>query len=139
MREIKFRGKRTDNDEWAYGDLFRNFDVGSFQTYIRQPHDEIGIFAYEDYFVIPETVGQFTGLTDKNGNEIYEGDVLKYTLDDDEEDTVAKLEFSIPDGAWVLCNNNLFIDETFTDESAENSFVIGNIHDNPQLCEAISN
>jgi len=70
-REIKFRGQITDIKEWVYGDLTHQYS----KYWIYQNRKEINI--------IPETIGQYTGLKDKNGKEIYEGDFLQY--DDSDE------------------------------------------------------
>lgn len=118
MREILFRGKRTNNGEWVEGNLFVP-DLPNTPTQICIGTNVIRI----TYDVIPETAGQYTGLTDKNGKKIFEGDIIniEYAM------TTVKC-------AVVEYVGSAFVGSTDYDAwDLDNYYaleVIGNIHDN---------
>ena len=141
MRDILFRGKRKDNGEWVYGYVYRIWE----RVYILwgMTNDVPNMIEVD-----PETVGQYTGLTDKNGKKIFEGDVVKAVIVRDlgggtekREETgiigydkigmiglIEKYAGTIP-----VCSD--FFQE-LTLSGCINDFwfeVIGNIHDNPEL------
>lgn len=122
MRDIEFRGKRTDNGEWVYGNLVRGCDKK--YAYIVEFGNRELCRNYVD--VNPDTVGQYTGLADKNGTKIFEGDIVTMP--------------SYGGGRWksvVYFKSGKFaVDGSnygFKDIRPQNMLVIGNIYDNPEL------
>lgn len=155
MREICFRGKRVDNGEWVVGFLEFHLVDGdltktkqdAFITYDYM--DKIGKVYRDRFDVIPETVGQYTGLKDKNSKEIYEGDVLNITSElltnfgktrTGQYDTTYKLVMWLDDewGCKVLKSKSIVVGSKQGGLiiPAKWGVVIGNIHDNPELLEA---
>lgn len=122
MREIKFRGKRLDNGEWVVGSYIKaeNRDLSIAHQIV--PY-ESGEAVRE---VDPVTVGQYTGLKDKNGREIYEEDILL-----DESGVYAVVYYSM--GTFCVDFGEGFDLQYFTDGIHEICEVIGNIHDDPEL------
>lgn len=125
MREILFRGKRTINGDWVEGNLFIP-DKHNTPTQIL-----IGTDIYRiPYDIMPQTVGQYTGLTDKNGKKIFEGDIIQST---ETKETGVVQWFPEHSAFMVWCK---YSDKVgFLYERAKIIEVIGNIHDNPGLME----
>lgn len=124
-----FRGKRKDNNEWVTGDLMQWSD-GTIRICV-----ESGVDEKTTVTVIPETVGQCTGLKDKNGKMIYEGDIVKGLFNFGLE-IMSVCTFK--DGAFGLtakqCGAYHF--SAFTSICNVKYEVIGNIRDNPELLES---
>ena len=124
IREVIFRGKRADNGEWIEGSLLGIDWCDKPSTYSIAPNTPVSVF----YSVIPETVGQYTGLTDKNGVRIFEGDIVSLVKHDS---LIYKVVY-VP-CRYELVNSkgvNCFVLDIYKSENIE---VIGNIHDNPEL------
>ena len=132
MREILFRGKRTHNGEWVYGDFVRGNERKSLRDSIFVYDSETQSF--NDYEINPSTLGQYTGLTDKNGKRIFEGDIAKVLQGKDKD--IAYVGFE--NGAFMLYPKTGNIYERTLWEYWYNDWdveVIGNIHENPELLE----
>ena len=133
-REIKFRGKvkhhnpmTNPENGWVEGYYFQDLTQGEMRSYIFQPPCS--------WEVIPETIGQFTGLLDKNGKEIYEGDIIGCH----NPDIKHLIFYNEKQGRFMAALNgdieNDFVGVCGLDDSRWNASkeVIGNIHDNPEL------
>lgn len=152
-REILFRGKRIDNGEWIQGSLITgvfytvkdhesipyilNADMAEYDCF--EDFDEYnGIYAVDE-----DTICQYTGLTDKNGKKIFEGDIVIYG-----SDIYGKVKFGLYTAGFSITDTNQGFYIEFPEESLyrkelgywENKvIVIGNIYDNPELLEEEKN
>ena len=130
MREIKFRGRRLDNGKWVTGDLLHskngkiliNTGTKMFTTYAE---------------VDPDTVGQFTGLLDSNGREIYEGDIVCYgeLIINEVVFRHGAFGYLLYGGEFISYAGNTNFTFNPFDRSKEH-VIIGNIYDNPELIKA---
>ena len=133
MREILFRGKRLDNGEWVEGNLFVSDTDGG--TYILAGSRIVTI----EWEVDPSTVGQYTGLKDKNGERIFDGDIIAVPFEEDrspwEENCIyyenGKVYFDEIRFGWYV---KFKCDElTLWEYDDCGVTIIGNIHDNPEF------
>ena len=136
MKEILFRGKLKRDGEWVEGYYLKKEENKHYMVDKQEPFYSTPYF----YEVIPETVGQYTGLTDKNGKKIFEGDVVKkhsyidYDNYANSEEYIGVVAFS--DCAWTIetkkISHPIIIAISYTDD-VKHFEIIGNIHDNPEL------
>lgn len=124
MRDILFRGKRVDNGEWVYGSL----DI--YACGIKPPSKIEPLYAVE-----PDTVGQYTGLTDEKGAKIFEGDIIAFYSEYNEKEVIdgvvkyGSFNCSCCDGVfgWYIDGGDI--------RDISYKYVIGNIHDNQELLQ----
>lgn len=128
MRTIRFRGKRLDNKKWVYGYLADENYINDTST--------VDLSSIE---VDKDTISQYTGLDDKNGKEIYEGDIVKTPLLDP---IFGDLLSDILVNAFISFNNGAFVVDydkrsckIYLQDLHDKVEVIGNIYDNPKLLE----
>lgn len=134
MKEIIFRGKRKDNKEWVQGYYFkrvRNF--AGLKTiehcYIQYETWDEGFIVYEVY---PKTISQFTGLVDKHGKKIFEGDILAKGFE------LYEVRWNPEQVRWGIYLGNYEV-AGFTKFSEPYFEVIGNVYDNKELLELLKN
>ena len=146
-REILFRGKRVDNGEWAYGrgllqckDELGNEIVAIFEDIVKSEKYIKKEGRYTLYYVPvePETLGQYTGLKDKNGKKIFEGDILEYIgKREDNMNKVYRRKVVFHEGMFALLSKELQAYSALNYHGMKDGRsawrVIGNIHDNPEL------
>ena len=134
MREILFRGKRTDNGEWVTGTPFIYADrCKMIQAVAVHPDfvDEGNVYYSEGFPVDTKTVGQFTGLTDKNGTKIFEGDIVEHHIQGDILVNRGVVNWDEESARWAYQLNTM--NPCFALYNPNAFEVIGNIHDNPEL------
>ena len=137
MREILFKAKRIDNDEWVEGYVVRKHGLYFIYSIVNSESCR-----QNNYEIIPETLCQFTGLCDKNGKRIWENDILMAHLDEfyPEDVTYETVEWGV--AGWAAHETSNIdreygnVDREYLDEfDLKNFEVVGNIFDNPELLQ----
>ncbi len=140
MREILFKAKRIDNGKWAEGCLVIDHSRSSLFEYRMRPVESGALYAPP---INPETICQFTGLCDKNGNKIWENDILKTRSDE-----YAQVKFGFYGTGFASGDYNQGFYAAFPEDFyyrhelgywCKETYVRGNIFDNPELLQEESN
>ena len=132
-----FRGKRKDNGECVYGNLIKR-KIWASEFYVIRVEDN-GFDSYVEYEVIPETVGEFTGLVNVGGRKIFEGDIAQW----ENRRFVVRRECDTLGGSWsdtayildeIGVSGGMSFEDTIDELNCEICVeIIGNIHDDPEL------
>lgn len=138
-REILFRGKSIISNEWLYGNLITSGDNHFFIV----PFDEIEEDGhhirtkdnyYEGHYAVePKSLGQYTGLKDKNGVRIFEGDIIQFTRQQGYTSTRKNSIRTVKFYTHAFCGFGYSEHEPLTEKKAKECIVVGNIYDNPEL------
>lgn len=137
MREILFRGKRMDNGEWVYGSYGDYMSLGAMIIDKPYPGCDGGLSAVGFWVVRSDTVGQYTGLNDKNGTKIFEGDILRVSKYG--ETYLSKIVFNEKTAGFefwwkFICGEyGELATGKYNMAQFEDIEVIGNIYDTPEL------
>ena len=152
MRELLFRGKRVDNGEWVEGQtvvvihqddndlIFMPQHGEDVKADPMEGNDRALTSIYGNYYqILPQTVEQYTGLTDKNGKKIFEGDIVEYPIESGgyKEENIHEVVFENRHGTAYFGIKLRNIETWGFDMLVPSKLmkVIGNIHDNPELLE----
>lgn len=136
MREILFRGKREDNGQWVIGFPSKTRGLDN-KLHICIDYEEKGLMCSS--IVVPTTIGQYTGLTDKNGKKIFEGDIVKYKNTDGIKvngvalTIIGKVNYNEKNASFAIDGKDKIGAKHYDYFPIKNIEVIGNIQDNPEL------
>jgi hypothetical protein len=129
-REIKFRGKRKDTNEWVYGFYYQIPQLNIYEILTGKIDITTGFPTRESYEIIPETTGQYTGLKDIHSKYIYESDIVS-------DGSFNYEVYRHDSGQWKAGQYCLW--EYISDDGTENNWeVVGNIYLNPNLLKLIT-
>ena len=150
MHEILFRGKRIDSGEWAEGYYV---PMGEYHYILTGRLELVPYLDFEHFLVNPETIGRFSGLTDRNGVKIFEGDIIRWH-DNTElsvggqiaevcfgkyRDAESVFDDIYPLGFYIRFSDKNCVTISWLDEYKNYYDIIGNIHDNPELLKKKKN
>jgi len=132
LERAKYRGKCTITGDWMHGDLVRNGDRFAWICEVTGT-DSLISPRITSNSVVPETVGQWTGLKDKSGVDIFEGDIVSSDFYLPNMESVALIEFVAENNSAAFCFKSAEQDAFYFGQLT----IIGNIHYNPELLEVV--